>query len=553
MTSRATLVELGGAQAPLRRTPAEEIGAPDRQAQFAASHAAGAHAFIAELPEGYRTPIGDGGYVLTQSQRLRLAVARVLASDPRSVLLDDPTADLDTAGEVAVLPGLEALIRGREVVVRRASPAVHAVIARAAGEGAGVLATRAGVLHPSAPATAGLLPDPALPCLRHLLDPHDMAPLLGLTLDGAPTPDVRVTSVRYKPGDNVVVQYSVATPGGWSTAVAYAKGDSDVVAKLDRGRNRRLVERVRGRTPSPEPLGFLPEVSALVQWLPLDVRLPLVSEPGSRLARRLAKRGLEEGGDDEPELLRYWPRRRAVLRFGPHVIKVYRDAADFDAALRGLRASGGLRRVRTAPFEASVPTQRATIQGLVPGHSPSMWPRSSEAAGVILAELHTDVALPLPATTADDVLNKSAVRADFVAALLPEMREELNSLLSELRVRAPSGLPRVTSHGNFHAGQLLADPEGMTLIDMDRLCLAPAAYDLASFSAHVAFGRPGDLELVNATLDSLLEGYGARPPGLEWFVANCLLRRAPVPFRHQDEHWPEAVASLVGSARQALQ
>lgn len=182
-----------------------------------------------------------------------------------------------------------------------------------------------------------------------------------------------------------------------------------------------------------------------------------------------------------------------------------------------------------------------------------MWPRSSEAAGVILAELHTDVALPLPATTADDVLNKSAVRADFVAALLPEMREELNSLLSELTVRAPSGLPRVTSHGNFHAGQLLADPEGMTLIDMDRLCLAPAAYDLASFSAHVAFGRPGDLELVNATLDSLLEGYGARPPGLEWFVANCLLRRAPVPFRHQDEHWPEAVASLVGSARQALQ
>ena len=551
MTTKATLMELG-AQGPLRRTPAEEIDAPDRRMLFAASYAAGAHAFIAELPEGYHTPIGDGGYILTQSQRLRLAVARVLAADPGSVLLDDPTADLDSASEVAVLPGLEALFRGRQVEVRSASPAVHAALARAAAQVAGSRASLAGVVHPSAPATAELRPDPALPGLRQLLDPHEMAPLLGATLAGTQAPDVRITSVRYKPGDNIVVQYSVTTGGGWSTAVAYAKGGSRLEAKPDRGRNRRLVERVRGRTPSPEPLGYLPEVSAVVQWLPLDVRLPLLSEPGSRLARRLAKRGLPSGGDDEPELLRYWPRRRAVLRFGPHVIKVYRDAADFDVALRGLRASGGLGRVRSAPFEASLPTKLATIQGLVPGHSPSMWPRSSEAAGGILAELHTDAVLPLPATTADEILNKSAVRATFVADLLPEMRAELDSLMSQLRVTAPSGLPRVTCHGNFHAGQLLAGPEGMTLIDVDRLCLAPAAYDLASFAAHVAFGRPDDLELVHATLDSLLAGYGRRPPGVEWFLANCLLRRSPVPFRHQDEHWPEAVASLVGSARKAL-
>lgn len=553
MTTKATLMELGGAQGPLRSTPAEEIGAPDRRVLFAASHAAGAHAFIAELPEGYHTPIGDGGYVLTQSQRLRLSVARLLAADPGSVLLDDPTADLDGASEVAVLPGLEALFRGRQVKVRSASPAVHAALARAAAQVAGSHAGLAGVVHPSAPATAELRPDPALPGLHRLLDPHEMAPLLGATLDGAHVPDVRITSVRYKPGNNVVVQYSVATPGGWSTAVAFANGDSRLDAKPDRGRNRRLVKRVRGRTPSPEPLGYLPEVSAIVQWLPLDVRLPLLSEPGSRLARRLAECGLTSGADDEPELLRYWPRRRAVLRFGPHVIKVYRDAADFDTALRGLRASAGLGNVRSAPFEASIPTKLTTIQGLVPGHSPSMWPRSSEAAGVILAELHTDAVLPLPPTTADEILNKSAVRAAFVSELLPEMRGELNSLMTELRQGAPSGLPRVTCHGNFHAGQLLADPEGMTLIDVDRLCSAPAAYDLASFAAHTAFGRRGDLELVYATLDSLLAGYGARPPGVEWFLANCLLRRSPVPFRHQDEHWPEAVASLVGSARKALQ
>lgn len=552
MTTEARSAVLSATNEPCRRTTAEEIDAPHRQAQLAAAKAAGAHAFISELPEGYHTPIGSGGVILSPSQRLRLAVARLLAADPPAVVLDDPTADLDAAGEAAVLPGLEALLRGREVVVVRASPAVNAAVARAAKQRSGAQRSPASTVHPPAPAVFGLRPDPALPCLPQLLDGQAMAPLLGGKLEGGGIPDVRVQSVRYKPGDNVVVEYSVATPGGWSTAVAYATAESDLKHKQDRGRNRKLARRARGRTPAREPLSYFREVSALVQWLPLDVRLPLLSETGSKLTQRLAKRGLTAEGDEEPELLRYWPRRRAVLRFGPHIFKVYRDATDFKQARIGLRASAALRRVRTAAYEGGSRTQRVTVQALVPGHTPSLWPRASEAAGSILADLHADTLLPLSATTPTDVLAKSAIRADFVAHLLPELQGQLDSLLAELTAKTPSDIPRATSHGNFHAGQLLAGPGGLVLIDMDRLCLSAPAYDLASYAAHVAFGHPGEMDLVAATLDSLLVGYGARPPGLGWFLANCLLRRAPVPFRYQDEHWPEAVATLVESARQAL-
>ena len=117
---------------------------------------------------------------------------------------------------------------------------------------------------------------------------------------------------------------------------------------------------------------------------------------------------------------------------------------------------------------------------------------------------------------------------------MPDLQFEVDALLADLRLTAPD-LPRVISHGNFHAGQLLAGPSGLVVLDLDRLCRAPAAYDVASYVAHSVFGRPGDQEVLEATLDSLVKGYGARPPGLEWYLSTCLLRRAAVPFRFQDE------------------
>jgi hypothetical protein len=533
MTGRAVLTaapELPG------ETPAEIIAAPDHAARVDAARSAGAHAFVEELPEAYHTPVGPRGIVLTDSQRVRLAVARLLAEDPPVVVFEDPTAGIDSAGEAACLPGLAALVRGREVRVRDASPAVRAVTERDAPPDAG---------RPPAPPN-----DSALPSLSRLLDPVAMAPLLGTLLVDEQVPDVRVQSVRYKPGNNVVVQYDVRAGSGWHTAVAFSRAGARLHRKRKQADNHKRASMAVDRTPARKALGYLGEVSALVQWLPLDIRLKLLADRPERIGERLNNKGIP-ADPAEPELLRYWPRRRAVVKYGPHVLKVYRDRLDFEDARRALRLATRLDAAAVPAYEGSFTARQTTVQEWVPGHTPSLWPGSSEPAGEALAALHGEPHLKLPKVTAQQLLAKATVRADFVTRLLPDLRVEVDALLADLRLTAPK-LPRVISHGNFHAGQLLAGPAGLVVLDVDRLCRAAAAYDLASYVSHAVFGRPGDREVLEATLDSLVKGYGARPPGLEWYLSTCLLRRASVPFRFQDEHWPEASTELVHLAREVL-
>jgi ATP-binding cassette subfamily B protein/subfamily B ATP-binding cassette protein MsbA len=73
--------------------------------------------FIRELPQGYSTPLGLGGVGLSGGQRQRLALARALLSDPRIVVLDEATNQLDPATEAEVRVNLEKASRGRTVVM----------------------------------------------------------------------------------------------------------------------------------------------------------------------------------------------------------------------------------------------------------------------------------------------------------------------------------------------------------------------------------------------------------------------------------------------------
>jgi ABC-type multidrug transport system fused ATPase/permease subunit len=91
-------------------------GATDAEIEQAA-RAADAHEFIAELPDGYETVIGQRGRRLSGGQRQRIAIARAMVRDAPVLLLDEPTTGLDAASSERVLEPMRRLMSGRTTIV----------------------------------------------------------------------------------------------------------------------------------------------------------------------------------------------------------------------------------------------------------------------------------------------------------------------------------------------------------------------------------------------------------------------------------------------------
>jgi ATP-binding cassette subfamily B protein len=90
--------------------------ATDRQMVDAAK-AANIHDFIASMPDGYDTIVGERGYRLSGGEKQRIAIARVLLKDPRILVLDEATSSLDSQSEALIQAALERLMVGRTSIV----------------------------------------------------------------------------------------------------------------------------------------------------------------------------------------------------------------------------------------------------------------------------------------------------------------------------------------------------------------------------------------------------------------------------------------------------
>jgi len=152
----------------------------------------------------------------------------------------------------------------------------------------------------------------------------------------------------------------------------------------------------------------------------------------------------------------------------------------------------------------------------------------------------------------DDQLAAARLSARLATILVPDLSPRLAKLLEALEAGEPQPGSLVMSHGDFDTSQLVVAPSGLALVDLDTLCLAPAALDTGNYIAAAAVRRISDPGAGPQILDLFMRGYHVRPEGLAWYTSTSIMRRAIFPFRTFRPQWRRGIEELVGRAEAAL-
>jgi ATP-binding cassette subfamily B protein/subfamily B ATP-binding cassette protein MsbA len=539
-----------------------------REDVIRAATTADADRFISGLPDGYDGMLGPQGVGLSGGQRQRLGIARALLRDPPILVLDEPTTGLDAASEAQVMEGLGALMRGRTTILITHSIALARAADRVVVLDAGRIVQNGSpkeLLAAAGPfrglaAEQGLMPrrrrpvppaDRAVPALRMLLDPDASAPLLQSTIgEGGQIQEVVICRVRYRPSKDLVVLYD-AIVRGRSHGVVITSGTRRSLPEVAADPGALAAARsVDGRSPAATPLAYDSRTDALVQWLPLDLALPLVRAGSDDVRLGLAGLGLDSTACGEPELVSYAPGRRATVVAGDYVLKGYPGGDALWRALRGWEAAGPGAPV-AGRLEGALLGLGATV---VAGRGTTAAAGLSGAgeAGALLRELHDMQGRSLASMTAADTLRSTLRSAAVLRAIVPVAADRIDRLAERLAASTPATAAGVTAHGDFEARELVHRDGALAVADLGRACVAAPALDLSSYAADAAAREGGGAAQALAVLDALLEGYRGRPAALRWHLSAALLRKAERPFRALEEAWPVQVERAVDAAGAVL-
>jgi aminoglycoside phosphotransferase (APT) family kinase protein len=399
--------------------------------------------------------------------------------------------------------------------------------------------------------------------LAALLDPEAFLETLRADLPDIPFQTAKVFYLRYKPGMSCLAGYRLDVRGETVDVHAHA-------LRPDAG--DKLVKTVQ-KSETPGVLGkgqFLFEQSTIVvRVFPNDARVRSLSRLASTEGRRqLLQKHLRDRSDlwsGSLQTLRYRPERRYVARLcgsgaACAVARAYAEPIDqaTHPSARVWRSSGNLRLPR--PLGCSSRRRVLVLEWLTGDllrewmTTPQFSASSVAAVGAALAELHGRSSIGLRRRVPVESVRALAELAAWLGFLCPELAARAQTLARTLADAMDSdGQAAVTTHGDFHAGQVLLDGDSVGLLDLDEAVCADRAADLGNFLAHLE----GDFvrgRLVRARMESihgaLLEGYRASATHtvdtrIAWHYAAGLFRLCAFPFRERLVDWPDLVDTLL--------